>query len=497
MSDYASTSPTLSQRAGLPEYAFGWIFAVVLAAFFLGTLSIINGYPLVFPDTGTYLRQAVRLEGSIDRPPFYSIFLLFLHMRISLWPIPFAQSAIVCVITFRFLALALPKLSILQIFLTIIATGFLSYLPWASNQIMPDIFTPLIVLIVFLLAMHWSQLLRAERIAFPIALAGMISFHQANLPFSLGLLPIVLIVQWTLARGSHSTQPSAIAPARLRRRQLLRTILLIAGPAVMAGMAQASYAYAVIGRLTPSPAAPMFLLARVIYDGPGRAYLDEACPTKAYFLCSHRTELTGNWNYFLWDSRSPLRAMTKSLHERAMLDEASAIVRGTVHAHPAEVASMAARDAVEQFVQFRTVDQYCPCLTGKISLVIEELFKQEFSQYRYSLQNRGEIPWDVINTLHITVVILSTITIIGALICNGRRIGAEAVSAIAVISWSLLLNATIMGALSGVNDRYQARIIWLVPMMALALLLVHRPVIVFRRRILRLHRSLAPSELVK
>ena len=45
---------------------------LVIAALALSSLALINGYPLVFPDTGTYIAQAVKLEGALDRPPYYT-----------------------------------------------------------------------------------------------------------------------------------------------------------------------------------------------------------------------------------------------------------------------------------------------------------------------------------------------------------------------------------------------------------------------------------------
>jgi len=46
-----------------------------------------NGYPLVFSDTGTYLSQAVHHYLGWDRPVFYSLFLLPLHLTLTTWPV--------------------------------------------------------------------------------------------------------------------------------------------------------------------------------------------------------------------------------------------------------------------------------------------------------------------------------------------------------------------------------------------------------------------------
>src|SRR5258708_16068460 len=60
--------------------------------------AIVNGYPFIFWDTGTYLFSAMRLQVPHDRPVFYSIFAALLHWRLSPWPIVIAQSALVAIL---------------------------------------------------------------------------------------------------------------------------------------------------------------------------------------------------------------------------------------------------------------------------------------------------------------------------------------------------------------------------------------------------------------
>ena len=60
--------------------------AIALAATLLLWPALWNGYPLVFSDTGTYLAQAIEHYAGWDRPIFYSLFLLPLHMTLTTWP---------------------------------------------------------------------------------------------------------------------------------------------------------------------------------------------------------------------------------------------------------------------------------------------------------------------------------------------------------------------------------------------------------------------------
>src|SRR5262249_9145888 len=65
----------------------GTLVACALAAAILLWPAAWNGYPLVFADTGTYLSQAIEHYIGWDRPVFYSLFLLPLHMTLTTWPV--------------------------------------------------------------------------------------------------------------------------------------------------------------------------------------------------------------------------------------------------------------------------------------------------------------------------------------------------------------------------------------------------------------------------
>src|SRR5258708_11341506 len=60
--------------------------------------AIVNGYPFIFCDTGTYLFSAMRLQVPHARPVFYSIFAALFHWRLSPWPLLLAQSELVAIL---------------------------------------------------------------------------------------------------------------------------------------------------------------------------------------------------------------------------------------------------------------------------------------------------------------------------------------------------------------------------------------------------------------
>lgn len=64
----------------VPESAW----AAPLAAGLLLWPAVWNGYPIIFADTGTYLSQAIHRYLGWDRPPFYSLFMLPLHLTVKI-----------------------------------------------------------------------------------------------------------------------------------------------------------------------------------------------------------------------------------------------------------------------------------------------------------------------------------------------------------------------------------------------------------------------------
>jgi hypothetical protein len=421
------------------------------AAAILALVAIVNGYPLVFPDTGTYLGQAIELHGNLDRPPYYSMFLFPLHLKITLWLIPIAQDIFVALVLFLFLQLIFDNLGPGHCLVVVaLLTGF-SALPWVSNEIMPDVFVPLIVLFCFSLVWFRDRFGKVERWILALVLTGMISFHQANPLLVASLL-------------------GAMALVGLVRRRPIRwfaRLVIVLGPLCIGIAAQSLYGYAVIGRITPSPSGPFFLLARVIYDGPGRKYLDAVCPSQPYSLCTYRDRLQNNNDWFLWSENSPLNDMLAKDGLLTARDEASAIVAGTLSRYPWEQLAMALYNGVRQFVRFDTTNTGCPCVRDRLLQIMTRHFPSELSSFSTSLQNTGRLPWPVISLVDSIVVVLSSLVLVIGVALGRRDYGFPCLDFLAFLLASLIANAFIMGALSGPVDRYQARLVWLVPATAL------------------------------
>ena len=106
----------------------------------------------MFADTGTYLSQAINLYAGWDRPVFYSLFMLPLHLTITVWPVVVAQALLTAWVLWMTCRILLPVVSAVAFVIGAAIMAAATWLPWIVSELMPDLFTPLLILVVSLLA---------------------------------------------------------------------------------------------------------------------------------------------------------------------------------------------------------------------------------------------------------------------------------------------------------------------------------------------------------
>ncbi len=414
---------------------------ICLAAALLAWPAFYNGYPLVFADTGTYLTQALRWYVGWDRPPFYSLLIRPLHMAWSTWPIVAAQA----LLTAHLLYLAVRTLTghtPAWLYLGIIAALCIGTdAPWVVSQLIPDVFTPLLVIALCLLMLAPERLHRWEKVWLFLLTTMAIAVHTTHLPLALGLLIVLTVLQ----RLHAHTWP------------LLRvTVLLL--PALLAAAGWVAVNAAAHGRAALSPFGNVFLLARVIFDGPGLRYLQSACPEAGYRLCPYVADIRTSSDHFLWQPDSPLH---RAGGPKLVSEEAGAIIAGAIRAEPWTQARASAANAWAQFWRFQSGDGTEAVREDEsVSQAIATYFPaREYAAFRASRQNTAQLHLlDDLKPLHTWVAALGLLaTLVMAI---GRWHTAAGLFCAAVLL-ALIGNAILTGALSALHDRYQARLVWL------------------------------------
>ena len=428
----------------------GALFAVPAAAALLLWPAVWNGFPIVFADTGTYLSQAINRYAGWDRPVFYSLFMLPLHGTITVWPVVVVQALLAAWVLWLVVLALVPDVFWVWF---VAGAGVLSgttWLPWLVSELMPDLFTPLLVLTLCLLALVPERLTLAGRIGLAGLAAFLIATQLSSLPLAgvlgLGLLGFIYLD----GRGGEL----GMRPPRW---------MLIILPPALAVLGLCAVNLAAHGRFTVSPYGDAFLLARVVADGPGRAVLKTECPQAHWRLCAFADSFPATSDDFLWTVESPLY---RAGGPKVLAGEAIAIVEAAVRADPAGEARAALSNTVEQMIRFDSGDGLEPWPDQVTPWITRDFPPREQNAYAAARQQMGSlrIP-GLLLWVHRTVAVAGVVAWLGLLPVALRRRAACGGFLLAVLI-ALPVSAAITGALSAPHERYQARIMWLPAFMA-------------------------------
>ncbi len=420
--------------------------AILLAAVLLLWPAVWNGYPLLFADSGTYVAQVPTGAIGWDRPPFYSLLLLLLHWRLSLWPVVLGQ-AVAAALLLRLALRASGQGGELRLVAVAAGLAVASSLPWFAAQVMPDVFTGLLVVALALLAGVPEALAPRARRVLAAAATVMMTLHLSHLPLAVAVLGGVL--GWRFWRTRRRPGWAALLP-----------------PVLAAGLLLALNVCA-HGRATLAPFGDVFLLARLIEDGPGREVLGRACAAGAgWALCEGRAALPATADEVLWSPASPVQALAQAGDPRRLADEAAAIVGRSVLQMPGAVLAGAGRATLRQLGAFATGDGLGAWPEQVAPQLARVLPASDLFAYAQARQTRGVLAvpgW--LGRLHVAAA-LAGLAGCCVLLASARAPAAVRALALATLV-AVPVNAAVTGALSGPHDRYQSRVMWL-PLAVLA-----------------------------
>jgi hypothetical protein len=425
--------------------------AVGLAAILLLWPAFWNGYPLVFSDTGTYLSQAVEHYVGWDRPIFYSLFLFPLHMTLTTWPAIAAQALLLTYLLHLVRRSLLPGTSVWWLLPITAGLAVASPLPWFGSQLMPDVFTGIVVLTLALLIFAGDHLSTGERICLVALAALAIVVHQSHVLLAAALLLVL---------------------PRLRQSRL--SVAWSITPLIVAVIALTSVNLLAFGRASLSPFGNVFLLTRIIYDGPGVDALHRNCPAAGWRLCPFIGSLPAIADDFLWRADGPV---ARAGGAKEISRDADAIITAALASEPGTELRAFVRNSARQLARFATGDglqQWPETVAPRIARHFPAFETAAFSDSRQSAGALTVPPW--LKTLHAVAGLAGIAGCCVLLLAAPRRHVATLCAAAVLVA--LVANAAIAGGLSGPHDRYQSRVMWLPPLVAvLGVLSVRRAVI--------------------
>ena len=393
-------------------------------------------------DPQTIVAAAVAESGG-TRSVIYSIATYLLRAPgNSLVALAIAQAGAVALVITCLGRLVAPKSGLWSSVAAGAGVAFLTSAAWYAAYVVPDVLAGVAIAGAVALTVFFDRTNLAMRMTLLLLVAFCISVHGSHL----------LVALSTLVAG-------AAANFWLRRASLaagLRRILWFSSPVILAVAALLGTSYMAFGEASLAPKRYPIQLARAVADGPGAWHLRDHCATERYAIC----EVFGpnpprNVGDFLWARNGVRYRASPEQMDRIRAEEGTIVWRAALE-YPVHQIRRSFTNMFLQLFEFGPGD-----LSFGVRLVGDE--------DPWLAEIRPDRP--VLKAVGKALIYLSFFASILLLLAVRRRLRSIEIAAISVAAIGLLANAAVCGILSGVTDRYQGRVAWVLPALVLMILL--------------------------
>lgn len=361
------------------------------------------------------------------------------------------QAAMAAFAVIIFLRVFAPGLSAREFITTILILTFLTTAPWYGSFAMPDILGAAAVLSVVLFFFYLEKLSNFEKVVLTAITAFAITAHPGNL-----LLVAAITGLGAVERITRDF--------RAERRLALMTYGWVLAPLVFGVGAILAISVIGFGEASVAPKRYPFALARSVTDGPALWHLEKHCDTYHYAVCEVFDEIPQGVGEFLWEETGLRYRATPEQLDRIRAEEMIIVTR-------------AAREYPMAQLRNALVNSYEQIIRIGIPAVGlgHKMMRDDDGTWQIS-KATGDYHRLVqpIETLQIVVVYLS-LGMLAYLLFLRKSANTNELRVIGLIAVALLANAVICGVLSGPADRYQGRLIWMLPLIATVLTIAHKP----------------------
>jgi len=431
-------------------------------------IGLYNGFPLVYSDTGTYIYSGFDKFIPNDRPITYGLFLRFFSFNYSLWLVILVQNFLTSFVIYETLKIfKIKNLNFVLLFIGILTFLMLfTGISWYSNQIMPDFFTPLIILLICLLVLGENQSL-FKKIIFSIILIYSLTTHFSNLLIGISLIMLLIILKFVF-KDYLKTHFFSI-----KLKNLLFTLLVI-----LAGwLTLPLINFLVEKKFVMSKAPHVFIMGHLDDTGILKKFLDENCSNDEYKnckLCQYKDSLPIDIASFVWGSDM----VKNSGGWQDSKNEYNKIIKATL-IHPKYLLMNITKSFNYGLVQL-TKNEIGQGLSANNEGSapygqIHWRFHDELNNYLNSRQNKWNgvnLKLDSINYIHMILLILSLFVIIFIFTTSlWSKLEPLTLIFLVIIILSIILNSFVTAGLVSPCERYQARVVWLVPFVLIILIM--------------------------
>jgi hypothetical protein len=322
---------------------------------------------------------------------------------------------------------------------------------------MPDILAPLLCLCVYLLVFANETLSRVQHWGVVSLTWWAITSHLSHLVLYTATC-FFLISLWVIRSELMKN----------RGRQLAELLLIL----LVGVAAQEMLHFYLYGQPSLGGERPPYLMARIIADGPGRKFLQTSCPGAGFTICRYVDELPTDSDEFLWKEGGIWDGADDETAKKLREEEAG-FVLATVKRYPLDVIASVIANFREQLFSFD--------LSSVTDITVSNRWiVQEFdnalpggsSGYLQGSQAKDLLPSASFSALNRWTVALAIAAVILTLPSHRNRANSRLLALTILVFWTVIANAAITGCSSNGENRYQARVIWLIPFIG-SLLILH------------------------
>ena len=408
--------------------------------------AIYNGFPLVYSDTGSYIHSGFNSLVPIDRPIFYGLFVRHTSLAHSLWFVIISQAIVVWFVLFmaiRIINKVYPfTLTLLGVITLSLTTGVSNY----TSQIMPDIFSAIVILGFTTLALSKEYKILDYILLLIVILS--ITLHLSNLIIVIGL-GIICLILMILKFISFKKTPLLIFC-------ILFPFLIIYGTN-----------YSLTGKAKLSKASNVFIVARMIETGVVKDFLNENCNNDTYIFCNKIDQLPSSSVGFIWNDDSPLfdeecRSVNWTYCWEEKNEELGKLSLDIIK-NPKYRNKLISRYSIDFFQQLIDFDigVLTPQTKNSTSYrLIDEKIHNDLYSYTQSKQYGKVLKFKILSIIQYITVILSLLIVVILLLIKRNK---TLIQYLSLILFGIIGNALTVTVLSTILDRYQSRIIWLIP----------------------------------
>lgn len=428
--------------------------------FFCGTVLMIwpalyNGYPLVYADTGTYINSCIHLETPIDRPLFYGIFLRITSMQAALWIPVIIQGMLTTWLLQRIIQLLLPETGWKTTLLILTILAFATGLPWYTAQIMPDLFTALIPILVYLF-INDSEAGWKRKTGYLILLYTLTGMHFSNI-----FILFLIISIYALIRIKSVFRKKSV----LRLQLLAITAVL---PLVL--LTYSCFTYSRYGIFRPSAGSNLFFAAKCLESPLLKTYMRENKDRINIPFADKMDSIPDSPMGFLWDATSPLNQLGVNQVE---INQQYGPVITDMLTTPKYFGMFLRQsfDGTLQQVQFHKVGSGLIAYNRKSSpgMFIYKYYETEYRQFKHSIQFHHSLEDNYHQYISHWIFYGSILIVLAGLFWQSvrRKLGVFVLLAVGCV----FFNALVTASLANVYDRLQVRVVWLLTFAAVLVII--------------------------